>query len=254
MESFKSYGLRKRSRVLVIPVLVSLGWPLALAQPSASAPAFEVATLRLADPAGSRGPGIQTTPDTLTIHGSSLMDCIQLAYQMTSTQVAGPEWLNDVHLDIVGKAAGLASETQLFSMLRPLLAERLGVMTHIERKEAQVYVLTVAKGGPKFSESTTEGPPTGRGTAGQIIYEHFAMSQLALQLSQPLGRPVVDATGLKGRYDIHMDMTSYPPSAVDQVGAMITILQEQMGLKVEGRKEAVETLVVDHAERTPTVN
>ena len=95
-------------------------------------------------------------------------------------KVTGPEWLNDVHLDIVGKAAGPANETQLFSMLRPLLAERLGVMTHIERKEAQVYVLTLAKGEPKFSESTTEGPPSGRGIAGHIIYERFAMSELSL--------------------------------------------------------------------------
>jgi uncharacterized protein (TIGR03435 family) len=51
-----------------------------------------------------------------------------------------------------------------------------------------------------------------------------------------------------------MDMTSYPPSPVDQIGGMITMLQEQMGFKVEGRKEPVETLVVDHAERTPAVN
>jgi uncharacterized protein (TIGR03435 family) len=41
---------------------------------------------------------------------------------------------------------------------------------------------------------------------------------------------------------------------MDQVSIMITALQEQMGLKVEGRKEAVDTLVVDHAERTPAAN
>jgi uncharacterized protein (TIGR03435 family) len=89
------------------------------------------------------------------------------------------------------------------------------------------------------------------------------MPELALQLSQPFGRPVIDSTGLKGRYDIHMDMTPYmtPPAAdgnqptpMDQVSIMITALQEQMGLKVEGRKEAVDTLVVDHAERTPAAN
>ena len=148
-------------------------------------------------------------------------------------------------------------------MLRPLLAERLGVMTHIERKEAQVYVLTLAKGGPKFSESTSEGPPSGKGRGGQLLFERYSMPELALQLSQPFGRPVIDATGLKGRYDIHMDMTSYStppaadgnqPAAMDQVGIMITALQEQMGLKVEGRKDLVDTLIVDHAERKPAVN
>jgi uncharacterized protein (TIGR03435 family) len=84
------------------------------------------------------------------------------------------------------------------------------------------------------------------------------MSEFALQLSGGLGRPVVDSTGLKGRYDIRLDMASaaavQQTDRMDAASAMITALQEQMGLKVEDRKELVEVLVIDHAEKMPTEN
>jgi uncharacterized protein (TIGR03435 family) len=226
----------------------------------AQSPAFDAASLRLADAAKEiPGPRIRTSPDSLTIQGSSLRDCIQLAYEMPATQVTGPDWLGDVRLDIVAKAAGPVDEKQLHLMLRTLLGERLGVKAHVERKEIPVYALTIAKGGPKFSESTTEGPPIfGKGKDGPNM-QRVSMSDLAMALSQPFGRPVVDATGLKGRYDIHMNMTSYvadgnPATPMDAATIMITALQEQMGLKVEARKDAVDVLMVDHAEKTPTEN
>ena len=89
------------------------------------------------------------------------------------------------------------------------------------------------------------------------------MSDLAAALSQAFGRPLVDATGLNGRYDIHLDMAPYAPAAtadgqqgipVDTVSVMITALQEQMGLKVESRKDQIDIVVVDHAEKTPVEN
>jgi uncharacterized protein (TIGR03435 family) len=244
------------SRNKAAPILFILAGLHCLAQ----SPSFDAASLRLADAAKEiPGPRIRTSPDSLTIHGSSLRDCIQLAYEMPATQVTGPDWLGDVRLDIVAKAAGPVDEKQLHLMLRALLAERLGVKAHVERKEISVYALTIAKGGPKFAESTTEGRPTGKAKSGQVSFEHFSMSDLAIALAQPFGRPVVDATGLKSRYDIHMDMTSYvadgnPATPMDAASMMITALQEQMGLKVEARKDAVDVLVVDHAEKTPTEN
>jgi uncharacterized protein (TIGR03435 family) len=84
------------------------------------------------------------------------------------------------------------------------------------------------------------------------------MSDFARVLSQGLGRPFVDATGLKGRYDIRIETSSYITDALsyamDVVGIMITALQEQLGIKVESRKDSVDMLVVDHAEKTPTEN
>src|SRR5580658_1149415 len=113
---------------------------------SAPSPAFEVASVRLADAAGGpAGPPVQTSQDSLTLRNFSLRNCIQLAYEMPPTKVTGPDWLNDVRLDIVAKASGPVDEKQLHMMLRTLLAERLGLKAHVESKEMPVYALTLAK-------------------------------------------------------------------------------------------------------------
>jgi len=230
---------------------------------STQPPAFEVASVRLAAVERSARPDFRTSPDSLTILGLSLRNCIQIAYEMQETQLSGPDWLNDVRLDIVAKAAGPVDDKQLRLMLRPLLAERLGLKVHIERKEISVYALTLAKGGPKFSESTTEGPPVFRPDKGAQNGQHIAMSDLAMFLSKLAGRPLIDATELKGRYDIRIDLTPYAAAAVsdgspqdtmDIISALFTAVQKQLGLEIKARKDQVDVLVVDHAERTPTEN
>ena len=85
------------------------------------------------------------------------------------------------------------------------------------------------------------------------------MGELAEEFSRgQFDRPVVDATGLKGRYDSHIDMSriaaANPNDRMEYESALITSMEEQMGLKIEARKEEVDVLVIDHAEKTPTEN
>src|SRR5579871_6232559 len=139
----------------------------------------------------------------------------------------------------------------------------MGVQAHMETREMSVYALTLAKGGPRFSESAGEGPPTFSPANGVMIGQHLAMSDFVRVLTAVFRRPVVDATGLKGHYDFRVDAAPYmktvapdgsEPGQIDMVGVMITAMQEEMGLKVEVHKDSVDTLVVDHAEKTPTEN
>jgi len=159
----------------------------------------------------------------------------------------------------VGKAATRASEEQLYLMLRTLLAERLGLKTHVEKREMSVYVLTLAKGGSKFRESTTDGPLASGQDKGALVIQHVSMFDLVAELSgKVFDRPIVDETGLKGRYDIRIDMAAVAAASqsdrMDAASAMITALQEQMGLKIDGRKEQIDMLVIDHAEKAPGEN
>ncbi len=94
----------------------------------------------------------------MTIRGGSLKECIQFAWQVPETRVIAPAWMNDVRLDIVAKSAAPAEEKQFRMMLRPLLEERIGLKAHSEQRESSVYALTLDNGGPKFHESTSEGP------------------------------------------------------------------------------------------------
>ncbi len=246
----------------LILTLLALSSVICLAQPPA--PVFEVASVRLAVSTISLGPPIQRTSNSLAIHGLSLRDCIQTAWQLPDSQVAGPGWLSDVRLEIAAKASGEVDEKKLNLMLRTLLADRLGVRTHVEKRETSAYVLTVTKSGPKFSESASDGPSALKNApGGKKNFEHFGMAEFAVLLTRMLDKPVTDATGLKGHYDFQLDLAPYAPvpnadgsrgTPPDPVTMMITALQDELGLKVEARKETVDFLVVDHAEKTPTDN
>jgi uncharacterized protein (TIGR03435 family) len=144
-------------------------------------------------------------------------------------------------------------------MLRTLLTERMGVKAHVEKREMPVYALTIAKGGPKFSAFTTEGPMAVGQDKGVQVIQRVSMSGLAAELGRGLfDRPVVDGTALKGRYDIRIDIAAVQAAnqadPMDAASAMMTALQEQMGLKLEARKNWIDVLVIDHAERAPAEN
>jgi uncharacterized protein (TIGR03435 family) len=243
-----------------IPAIFILAAASCLAQP-----AFDAASIRPSPHAGTdydemnEGRELfRVSPGLLTIHGASLRICIQWAYEIPPFQIQGPDWLKDIGFDIVAKSAGPADEDHLRLMLRTLLAQRFGLKTHSEHKELQVYELTLAKGGPKFHESTTEGPPLFSGNGGKLLAERVTMGDLAEKISEPLGRPVIDATGLKGHYDIHIDATAYMESSgndsMDVKALLFNALQQQLGVKLESRKDTPEILVIDSVEKTPTEN
>ena len=216
---------------------------------------FDVASVRLASEESLHfdGPRVQVLHGSLVAHASTLRACILWAYQVQPAQLIGPDWLADVRLDIVAKAAGPVDEQHLFAMLRTLLTERLGLKTHIERKEMSVYALMPATGGPKLVQSTTEGPPTLERDKGVDTYQRWSMYQLVGQFSMTLGRPIVNKTGLTGQFDFRIDNTAVTVDPQDRETFLIATMR-QLGLKVESRKDWVDILVIDHAENMPTEN
>ena len=176
----------------------------------AQAPAFEVASVKLASEAEFDGPRMQTAHGTLTVHGLSLRGCIQWAYQVQAVQVSGANWLDDVKLDIAAKAGSPVEDPQLFVMLRTLLGERLAVRVHFERKEMPPYALVIGKRGSKMTASTTEGPWTvTRDQHGIETHRGRSMYELMAEFSSVLGRPLINDTGLNGRYDFRMNQRTY---------------------------------------------
>jgi uncharacterized protein (TIGR03435 family) len=190
---------------------------------------------------------------------------VRWAYSIQEYQVSGPAWVNEERYDIAAKAAAATPENQLRLMLQALLAERFRLAVHRETKEMQALVLVVGKNGHKLRESQTEGPTSVRpnGRLGAVA-ERANVTEMAAMLSQPLRMPVIDMTGLTGRFDFTVDATPYiteemlkrqpgdaPP---DILSIAIVALQEQLGLKLESRRMPVELLVIDRAEKTPSEN
>jgi uncharacterized protein (TIGR03435 family) len=220
--------------------------------------AFEAASVRLtsADNVRFEGPRIQIRGASLTGHGASLRDYVLWAYRMLPAQLVAPDWLDDIRLDVVAKAPAPVDEPQMSLLLRNLLAERLGLKAHLEEKEMSVYAMKPAKGGTKFSESTTEGPRDVGRDHGVEVYQRWSMFELFSEESRILGRPILDETGLSGRYDFRIDLSRVvvDPQERDKASILIAVLQGQLGLKIESRKAKVEVLVIDHAEKTPIEN
>jgi uncharacterized protein (TIGR03435 family) len=232
--------------------------------------AFDVASVKVsqigrAGGEGSRREKVDHTPGSLTMRNVSLKSAIQWAYNVKNYQVTGPGWLETERYDVVGKAAAEVGEDQLRLMLQTLLTDRFKLAFHREEKVLPVYALVVGKGGPKFKESETQGEmtmqPGGRGKFTGIA-QRITMAQAVDLLSQsPLGRPVVDETGLKGRYDITIDVAAYLGNEdqmkqiqADPTQLIFNVIQEQLGLKLEPKKSTVQMLIVDGAEKAPTEN
>jgi uncharacterized protein (TIGR03435 family) len=236
-----------------------------LAQPAAP-PVFDVASVKVNAGSGEgRGPGRQKItfdPVSLSMTNITLKAAMGWAYHMFPYQVGGPGWLDTERYDIVAKAGSAASEADMRRMLQGLLTERFQVAMHRETKEMAAFVVTVAKGGVKFQESQEAGESDIKPGANMVLnVKRTTMAQLAdLIASFPMPYPVVDETGLKGRYDFSVNLVPYvsdaskPQGVEDVIQILIQALHEQLGLKVDQRKTPIEMIVIDHAEKAPTQN
>jgi uncharacterized protein (TIGR03435 family) len=247
----------------------------AFCQSAAAPPAFEVASVRVSQGGrvnqGGRGLGlgfrpenIQVTPGSVTMRNSNLKSAIGWAYHVMDYQVSGPDWLQSERYDIVAKAAGPATEEQLRPMMQTLLAERFKLELHHQTKELPAYVLLVAKNGPKFHESETEGESAIQPDQKRmsVTVQRTPLLQLVELLSNIFRAPVVDMTGLTGRYDITINLAKYisemqpvPGGAPPDPLSLITMgLQEEFGLKLESKKVSLDLLIIDRAEKAPVEN
>lgn len=241
----------------------------------AQAPAFDVASIKPSQP-GSRPNGppkigaeivdafLEVSPNSVTLRGARLGSIIKWAYAVQEHQVSGPGFLTD-RFDIVAKAGTAVPENQLRAMMQTLLAERFKLSFHRQTKEMSAYTLSVGKNGHKLKPSEGDGEavlqPNNR---MGLTVKNARISEITGMLAQPLKQPIVDMTGLTGKFDFELDIMRYvseemlKPKAGDAppdiIGIGIAAIQEQLGLKIESKKIPVEILIIDHMEKVPTEN
>jgi uncharacterized protein (TIGR03435 family) len=203
----------------------------------------------------------EISPLAVNMQDVTVATCIKWAYAVQDSQISGPPWLQSEHYDITARTDGRVTVEQLKLMMRTLLAERFQLTFHRQSKEMRSYVLTVAKSGHKLRESAAEAKPSRQNSATGTAARAFTMGEFADFIAGPLKTPVVDMTGLKGKYDFVLDFTPYlpenaqvmRPDYADTNGIIISALQGELGLKLESKRESVEVLVIDHVEK-PSAN
>jgi uncharacterized protein (TIGR03435 family) len=151
-------------------------------------------------------------------------------------------------------------------MVKKLLADRFGLMFHADKVEMPAWVLTVGSDGARLSPTEFEGQLPGiMGTPGPggmtIFVRNATLEDFAVYLQLiVLDRPVVDLTGLTGRFDFHVTYTpdatqfgGHPPKPATQPSTrapdLSDAMREQLGLEVVGEKTLVDVIAVDHVER-----
>lgn len=254
---------------------------------------FEVASIKPAPPPDGRGMRVRRdggpgTKDAtrFTCENWALGGLVAIAYGVAADyQLSGPAWLGTTRFDLAAKVPEGATAAQLNLMMRNLLIERFKLAAHVEKKEIAGYQLVVTKGGPKLKDSP--GPPEdddsppplpaprdkdgfallppGRSFATSVVPGHWrarlvdeSMADFAEFLSQQIGQPVANATGLNTKYDFQIEwspaLTRGGDAPEDSAPSLFTAIQQQLGLRLESKKILVDVVVVDHIEKTPTEN
>jgi len=234
-------------------------------------PTYDVVTVKPSDPNdGNRG--FQTRGRHIRAANETVNDMISFGWGIHVKQiVGGPAWLGTDHyfVDGVPDAPGEPNLTQFRSMIRKVLADRFGLKVHTEKQELSVYALTVAKGGPKLTKSlgNPNGPPNDNFSTSAYMKEtNTTMGEYAKAMQYVLDRPVVDQTGLEGRWDFMLKWTPDesqftaigarippPPDNPNAPPGLFTAIQEQIGLKLDAVKAQADVIVIDKVER-PSAN
>jgi uncharacterized protein (TIGR03435 family) len=222
---------------------------------SAATPKFEVASVK---PNKSEGMmelgGHNEKFHALRI---SLEGLIEYAYNINRNEIVGPSWLGSETYDIEAKPEHPVSIAQIRQMLQTLLTDRFKLSVHTETKELPVYALVAAKNGPRLREAPADEEPSFRRTPGHIAAENQPISSFINAFRGNffapgiLDRPVIDTTGIKGRYDFTLE---WAQRDTDTGPSLFTALQEQLGLRLVAQKGPVEILVIDHVEKVPAEN
>ena len=243
-----------------------------LAQPQVARPtfdAFEVATIKPTPPDWNGGRFIRMqTAHQLVARNHSIKTLLAAAYNLSPQAIFGvPEWGDSEHYDILAQVPGEVRPNldEQMAMLRKLLTDRFGLVFHRERREMPVYALTVAKNGVQLKPTkiaddvTPQGPPAlvfviaPDGVSLPAVSATVGEFASVLQRAA-MNRPVVDQTGLTGRYDFLLDFLpdetqfgglGIKPNPDRPKPDLFAAVQQQLGLRLEATKGVVDTLVVD---------
>jgi uncharacterized protein (TIGR03435 family) len=227
---------------------------------------FEVASVRRNQLKACSGRwGLTTSHGKVTAENAPLLRITSRAFGLTDDLVSGPGWLNSECYDINAKASSSSvPDRDLMSMLQDLLKERFHLLSHYEPANRPAFDLVVDEGGVKMHpDGDNNVPVQWSRNDGRTVFAAKFLRDLCERLGTVTGRPVVDKTGLAGRYFIVL--AYLPPGSTDSItgdagtasdpsGDIFSAVREQLGLRILPRREPVGILKIDNIEKIPTGN
>ena len=274
-------------------ILVTIGLSATVAQ-TPNPPAFEVVSVKPNTSVGESGMiSSPNAPGQLRVTNIPLRAILVHAYQLRDYQIVGaPDWTRTARFDITAKFPdGIDQAMHYFPMMQRLLVDRFQLKARRETREQPIYRLVRARGdgrlGAQLIPSTVDcekwlaegrpqlgaggpsaGAPDGKRPACAFIAQRNfltagtqAIGRLAQLLESRVGRPVVDATELQGKFDIDLKWDALTNADLQSAGqpagvappalgvSIFAALEEQLGLKLESARGPVEVLAIESIDR-----
>ena len=217
---------------------------------------FEVASIRSHRFAGEEPSDRRVFPGgRFVATATTVRTLVRIAFGADDNRISGaPGWIDKEAFDITAATADHAevkTPQQFQQLILSLLEDRFQLKFHREQKEGPVYWLEVdkpGKPGPALKLSTPEAQPNmstnSNGSRVVMKVSKASMADIAAALRRQAGRPVEDHTGLEGSFEFQIEWSpEETPDSVDP--PLFTVLKEQLGLKLQSAKGAIETLVID---------
>jgi uncharacterized protein (TIGR03435 family) len=236
--------------------------------PVNASPKFEVVTIKPSN-LEIPGQGFDVKGRHVTTAKTTVNNMITFAYGIHPNQIVGePEWLDSQRFDVDGvpDVAGTPNIVQFRTLIRDLLASRFKLVFHPDQRVLSYYALTLTKGGPRLAETSSSAndlPDFSISRLGSLKVRNVSMRDFCVGLqSVVMDKPVVDQTGIEGRYDFALTWTpddsqfaqtgTRPARLKDDSSAppgLFTAVQEQLGLKLAPARGSVPVLVIDAVEK-----
>jgi uncharacterized protein (TIGR03435 family) len=248
-------------------LLIAVGGLAQSPSPRPKFDAFEVATIKPTAPDWGKNQYLRMEGAEFVGRNQTVKTLVQSAYNLTPRAISGgPAWIDVDRYDILAKPPGdiRPNRDEQMSMVRTILTDRFKLAFHREQKEFSIYALTIAKNGPKLKEST--GSPDG--LRPLIFYlsprsimlpgRDASMAELASAFQRSaLDRPVVDKTGLTGRFNFDLEWTpdesqfdgALRGTAESTQPGLFEAIQQQLGLRLEATRGPIDAFVIDRVER-----
>jgi uncharacterized protein (TIGR03435 family) len=249
-----------KAMLVIVGIAATLMITHARAQSSQSTPAFDIASIKpVPPPIPTVGGAWIVTHGRFRAEIGLVRGIVGYAYDVMGAQVkGGPDWLDREPYFVDARSEdSAAGPDQVRLMLQTLLADRFKMTVHRETQQGQVYKLVVGKNGSKLKDVKEgrknliewSGP-------GQVTFtENSTLLGLINILSNMLGSPILDETGLVGSHTFSLEFTDprdLRPRQADSRPDLLDAIQEQLGLQLQATKGSVEVLVIDHIERPST--
>jgi bla regulator protein blaR1 len=228
-------------------------------------PTFAVSVVKPSGPDSVRS--IKFSPGgRFTARNATVRLLIKIAYDLTDDQLTGgPAWIGVKRFDVDATPdapdGDVIDQVRDRQRLQGLLADRFQLDLRSEMRMMSTYALVVAKSGPKLKKSQAPDAPTQfHANAGEVLLTSATLDQFANAVSDWVRQPVLNQTGLDGKYDLRLEWTPDQPMATasptgappdqtaDSGPTIFTALQQQLGLSLQSRKNQALCKVVDRVQ------